>query len=221
MSSPVSSRGGAGVVVVGFEHALERVVLGRDVGLAFLPAVPDDVEPGAGQDADGVGMVVAAGEGLAVELVGPGVGAAAVAGEVADGVAQLFVGGPAEADGAVLARLAGGGCDAGQAGQRVGGGEAGAAVADLGQQPSGAHGARAGQAGEDVGVGMQLQLLADLFAEGLDLLDQAAQYCQQGAGGVGPGCAVGAGQSAGCGLSRAYSTAGSTRRCSRRWSARR
>jgi hypothetical protein len=33
------------------------------VGGAVLPAVPDDVEPGAGEDAYGVGVVVAAGSG--------------------------------------------------------------------------------------------------------------------------------------------------------------
>ena len=93
-----------------------------------------------------MGVVVAAGAGAVVEVGGPGVGVAGVAGEVADRVAQLFVGGPAESDVRDLAGLAGGGGDAGQAGQRFGGGEAGAAVADLGEQPGGADGARAGQA---------------------------------------------------------------------------
>jgi hypothetical protein len=68
-------------------------------------------EPGPCEDADRVGVVVAAGPGLGVEVGGPGVGAAAVAGEVADGVAQLFVDGPAERDDPNLARLAGGGGD--------------------------------------------------------------------------------------------------------------
>jgi len=45
------------------------------------------VDPGAGEDPHRVGTVVAAGAGAAVELGGPGVGAAAVAGEVTDGVA--------------------------------------------------------------------------------------------------------------------------------------
>ena len=48
---------------------------GGVVGDVVLPAVPDDVEPGAGQDADGVGVVVAAGAGSFVEVGGPGVGA--------------------------------------------------------------------------------------------------------------------------------------------------
>ena len=66
-------------------------------------------------------------------------------GEVADRVAELFAEGPAEGDGLVLAGLAGGRGGAGQADQRLGVGEAGPAVADLGQQAGGADGARAGQ----------------------------------------------------------------------------
>ena len=142
------------------------------VGDAVLPAVPDDVEPGAGQDAHGVGMVVAAGSGAVVEVGGPGVGVSAAVGEVGDGVAQLFVAGPAEPDGAELSGLAGRGCCAGQAGQRFGGGESGSAVADLGQQPRGADPTGAGQAGEDVGVGVGVELPVDLGGECLDLLDQ-------------------------------------------------
>src|SRR5512139_129605 len=48
------------------------------------PAAPDDADPGAGQDADGVGMVVAAGSGRGVDLRGPGAGVSAVVGECGD-----------------------------------------------------------------------------------------------------------------------------------------
>jgi hypothetical protein len=37
-----------------------------------LPAAPDDVEPGAGEDAHGVRMVVAAGSGFGVEAAAQG-----------------------------------------------------------------------------------------------------------------------------------------------------
>ena len=134
MRCPVSSRG----LLILVEESLQGSCRVGVVGGVVLPAVPDDVEPGAGQDADGVGVVVAAGAGSVVEVGGPGVGAAGVAGEVADGVAELFVAGPAEPDGAGLAGLSGGGGDAGEADQRLGGGEPAAAVADLGQQPGGA-----------------------------------------------------------------------------------
>ena len=98
-------------------------------------------------------VVVSASTGFAVEVGGPGVGVSAVAGEVADRVAQLFVHGPAERDNAHLAGLAGGGCHAGQGGQGAGGGEPAAGVADLAEQPGGAHGAGPGQGGEDAAVG--------------------------------------------------------------------
>ncbi len=45
-----------------------------------------------------MGVVFAAGDGVVVEPGGPGAGVAGVVGEVADGVAELLVGGPAEVD---------------------------------------------------------------------------------------------------------------------------
>src|SRR6266511_3414235 len=96
VSCPVSTPGsGCGWLIL-VEEGLEGAVEGRVVGEVVLPAAPDDVCPGAGQDADGVGVVAAAGDGFGVEVGCPGVGAAGVAGEVAQGVAQLFVGSPAE-----------------------------------------------------------------------------------------------------------------------------
>src|SRR5215467_2828372 len=194
MSSPMSSH-----LLVGLDERLEGVMLGRVVGGAILPAVPDHEEPGAGEDADCVRVVVAAGDGSAVEVGSPGVGANGVAGEVADGVAELLVGGPAEPDGTVLAGLASAGGDAGQAGQGIRGREAGAAVADLSQQAGGADAAGAGKAGEDMGVGVQGELLVDLLGEDLDLLDQGAQGGQEGTGDVGLGSPLGTGGTPGRG----------------------
>ena len=51
-----------------------------------------------------MGVVMAAGDGTVVEVGGPWVGVSGVADEVSDGVAELFVACPAEADGAGLAR---------------------------------------------------------------------------------------------------------------------
>ena len=92
------------------EDALKGAVVLGVVGGLVLPAVPDDVQPGAGQDACGVGVVVAACSGSGVEVGGPGVGVSGVDGEVDHGIAQLFVTGPAESDGAQFAGLAGRGC---------------------------------------------------------------------------------------------------------------
>jgi hypothetical protein len=157
---------------LGGQDVLECAVFGGVVADAVLPAVPDDVQPGAGEDADGVGVVVTSVTGAVVQVGGPGVGQAGVGGEVGDGVAQLFVAGPAEPDDAALAGLSGRGCGAGQAGQRLGGRESGAAVADLGEQPGGADAAGAGQGREDVGVGVRGELVVDLGREGLDLFEQ-------------------------------------------------
>src|ERR1022692_3450243 len=112
MSCPVSTplRSGDGWLLLA-EQRLEAVVGGGVVGGVVLPAAPDDVCPGAGDDADGVGVVAAAGDGLVVEVGGPGAGGMGVPGEVAQGVAELLVGSPAEGDGFDLAGLPGGGGD--------------------------------------------------------------------------------------------------------------
>src|SRR5438034_10392284 len=75
-------------------------VPGGVVGDAFEPAGPDDADPGAGEDADGVGVVLAAGAGVAVGLRGPGAGVPAVVGEGRHRGAGGLVGGRAEWSGA-------------------------------------------------------------------------------------------------------------------------
>src|SRR5664279_1618491 len=55
MSCPVSS---CHRLLILIEDPLQRAVVGRVVDGVVLPAAPDDVDPGAGQDADGV-LVVA------------------------------------------------------------------------------------------------------------------------------------------------------------------
>lgn len=116
MSSPVSSRRLANLV----KESLQGSVLGGVVSDAVLPAVSDDVKPGAGEDAYRVPVVVAAGSGAVVQVGGLEVGSAAVAGEVADTVAELFVCRPTEPDVGDFVGLAGGAGDAGQAGQQFG-----------------------------------------------------------------------------------------------------
>src|SRR5215218_11134687 len=142
---PVSSCGSMILV----EEALERSVLVGIVGAGILPAVPDHIQPCAGENPDRVRVVVAAVAGPLVKVGGPGVGVAAVAGEVTNSVAEVFVTRPAEIDGAAFAGLSSGGGNTGQAGQGVGTGKAAAAIADLGQ-PGGADPSATGQAGEDL-----------------------------------------------------------------------
>src|SRR5215208_8365682 len=102
---PVSSCGSMILV----EEALERSVLVGIVGAGILPAVPDHIQPCAGENPDRVRVVVAAVAGPLVKVGGPGVGVAAVAGEVTNNVAEVFVTRPAEIDGAAFAGLSSGG----------------------------------------------------------------------------------------------------------------
>jgi hypothetical protein len=110
--------------------------------------------------------------------------------------------------------LAGGGGDPGQAGQRFRGGEASPAVADLGQQPGCPHGTRARQRGEDVRVGVRVELLTDLLGQGLDSLICATMLVSTASSArvmwawVAPSEPV---RPRGAAVSRACSTAGSTR----------
>src|SRR5579862_1414924 len=173
--------------VLAGEYGLQGGVLGGVVGGVVLPAAPDDVDPGAGGDADGVRVVFAAVPGGGVDGGGPGAGVAGIGGEVADGVAEVAVDVPPEVVAEVAARAACDGGDAGDPGQRPGVGVAGPAVAGLGEQPGGAHRAGPGQAGEDVRVGVGGELGGDVFLQGLDAGGQAGDGAGQlgGHGGLG------------------------------------
>ena len=65
MRRPVSTRGG--------EEALEAAVVVGVVGGVVVPGAPEDAQPGAAEDADGVGVVAAALAGAVVDVGGPGV----------------------------------------------------------------------------------------------------------------------------------------------------
>jgi hypothetical protein len=80
------------------DASLTAAVAGGTVGRVVLPAAPDHAEPGPGQDADGVGVAMAAGSGLLVDMSCPGVVVAGVTGKVHDRGAELLVAGEAEYD---------------------------------------------------------------------------------------------------------------------------
>jgi hypothetical protein len=61
----------------GCDEALEGGVLVGVVGVVVVPEAPDDLAPGATEDACGVGVAGAAGAGSVVDVGGPGVVAAA------------------------------------------------------------------------------------------------------------------------------------------------
>jgi hypothetical protein len=180
---------------IGVRECVESSVLGRVVGDAELPTVQDDVQPGTGEDANGMRVVVASSASLLVEIGRPRIGVAGVGSEVTNGIPELLVSSPTESDRTMLARLASTRRDAGQASQRLGGWEASSAIADLGEEACGADTARAGQAGEQLGIRMGGELFCDLLVKGPDLVDHTAEDSQEGAGDVGQGsafCASGA-----------------------------
>ena len=161
------------------DDALQGAVASRVVGLTVLPTAPEDADPGAGEDACGVGMRLALLAVPTVELLSPRAGADGVLGKVDQGLAQLLVACPAEGDDVVLARGTRRGHCASQCGQGLGAGKASPAVADLGQQRRCAHGASPRQALEDGSIGMQGQLFTDVGLELGDLCHQCAKHAYQ------------------------------------------
>src|ERR1017187_9129897 len=127
---------------------------GGVAGYAVEPAAVDDADPGAGEYAGGVRMVLAAGAGIVADLRGPGAGVPAVVGEGGDRDAEPLVAGPAEVDGAVLAGLAGDRRAAGEGGDGVGVLVGLAAVAPLGEHLGGVDLTRPWQRREDLAVRM-------------------------------------------------------------------
>ena len=148
---------------------------GDVVGTAVLPATPEHTDPGAGQDPDGVGMITAAGPGARIDGGGPRRGMAGVVGEGGQGLAEALVAGPAEHDGAVFAGGAGDGGDAGFGGELVGGREAGAIVAELGEDLGGVDRPTAREALDERAIGMCGQGRRDRRRELLDLGDEGGE----------------------------------------------
>ena len=154
------------------DMALQGPVAGGVVGHPVLPAAPHDAAPGASEGADRAGVVVPAGVGGGVEVVRPWVVVAAGVRERDECLAQALVAGPAEAGGLAFAGLDRDGGLAGVGGERVAGGVAAAAVADLGQELRGADHAVGlfEQREEDGAVGVLADGGGDLPLELLDLL---------------------------------------------------
>jgi hypothetical protein len=96
-----------------------------------VPEAPDDLAPGAAEDAGGVGVAGASGAGAVVDVSGPGVVVGACVGEGADRCAESVVARPAELRVFGFARFDGDGGLAGVGGERAVAGVALAAVADL------------------------------------------------------------------------------------------
>ena len=150
-----------------------------------MPAGPDDPQPGAHQDADGLGVALAAPAGLAVQVGCPRRGVAAVVGEDAQGGAGAGVGCPAELDHGGLAGLLG---DWRGANLGSGGGEVAGPVqdrADLGQDLGQVDLADARQRLEDRGLGVLAQGGGQGPIQVGDAAKQAAQQSDLDADAVG------------------------------------
>src|SRR5688572_21705181 len=98
MTPSVSTSGDRGLL-----HPSDRAVPSGVVGRSVDPTAVDDADPGASEDAHGVGMVVAAVEGGLVDRLGPGARSPGVVGVGGHGVAEPLVARPSEVDRLVLA----------------------------------------------------------------------------------------------------------------------
>ena len=68
----------------GGDEALQRGVLSGVVGVVVVPDAPDDLAPGAAEDAGGVRVAGASGTGAVIDVCRPGVVAAACVRERAE-----------------------------------------------------------------------------------------------------------------------------------------
>ena len=100
---------------------------------AIVPGAPKDAYPGAGEDANGMGMIAASAASALVDVCCPRGCVSGVVGEAGDGPSQAMVACPAEDDTAALAGGVGDRADAGFGGEVVGAREALAHIAELGE----------------------------------------------------------------------------------------
>ena len=150
------------------------------VGFAIDPGAPDDAQPGAREDANGVRMVAAARAGLRVDDGRPRRGVARVVGQAGQRGAQAVIAGPAEGHGLGLARGVGDGRDAGLGGELFVAVEALAHAAQLGQDLRGADAPGTREAHQDAAVVAGGDVVLDAAGEQPDLFDQARSGCAPG-----------------------------------------
>ncbi len=87
------------------------------VGESIDPQSPQHADPSAREDADGMGMITAAGASAAVHGCGPDAGVARVISQTSDSASQAMIAGPTKGDAAGLAGLVRHGCDASFSGE--------------------------------------------------------------------------------------------------------
>ena len=164
--APSVSTSGCGLGCFG--QSVGVAVAAGVVGDLVDPAAPEHPDPGPGEHADGVGMVKAPRDRVAIDLGRPWRGVAGVVGQGRDCFAEALVAGPAEADRGVLARASGDRGGAGQTGHGVGGVISWPAVAPLGEHLGGVDPTRAWQRREDRPVRVLTQVGDDGPVQVLD-----------------------------------------------------
>ncbi len=176
-------------------------VLFRVVKGLVLPGFPEDAEPGAGEDTDGVRVLASALTGSAIDVCCPGRGMSRVVGEAGDGLSEVLVTGPSEHDAAAFAGGVGDGTDAGLGGELIFGGEALADVAEFGQDRCCADASGAGEGHDDLTVGQVGHGVLDARGQLGDLADEAFEDGDERAGdlALGVGLCI-AGEARGRGL---------------------
>jgi methyl-accepting chemotaxis protein len=162
-----------------FEHELSAAMEGRVVGFAVGPGAPVDTQPGAREDAYGMGMVAASRPGLGVHVGGPGVGMTRVVGHAGQCCAQPVVAGPTKRHGFGLARGVGNGRDTGLCGQVFVTVEVLAHAAQLGQDLRGADAPGARETHQDAAIVDRADVVLDAAGQQADLIDQAIQGARQ------------------------------------------
>lgn len=136
------------------------------------PACPDHAQPGAGEDAHGVGMTLAPGTRVVVDHGGPVAAVPAVIGEGHQGLPSTPVDRVPEVDRAMFAGFLGDRCGAGLGGRLRATGGAFQHRADLTDNLAEVDGPDPGQSGDQLGPGVGVDRLGD---GGIQLADGGAQ----------------------------------------------
>ena len=145
------------------------------VGLLVGPGAPEDPDPGAGQNTDGMGVIAAAAASPLVDVGGPGGGMARIVGEAGDGSPQAMIAGPAERHAPALARGPGDGADTGLGRKLILGLETLPHIAEFSQDLRGADPPGAWKGHDDLAVGQLGDGLFDAARQLDDLGHQAGQ----------------------------------------------
>src|SRR5512147_52933 len=138
---------------------------------AIVPGAPKDAYPGAGEDANGMGMIAASAASALVDVCCPGGCVSGVVGEAGDGPSQAMVACPAEDDTAAPGGV-GDRADAGFGGEVVGAKEALAHIAELGEDLRGADAPCPWEGHDDLAVGQLCDSVLDAAGALGDLSDQ-------------------------------------------------